>query len=222
VLPQLTGLLDLKALLHRGVRSRTAALPPRSSRCSHGLWIVHVLACHAFSRGWDRAPPNRTRRRMPHEAFPRPESLGRQSFSALSGSEDPCRAPHPKVRSPCRPDPLTARRLLRFRATRRLPATRLVFGPLARPEGRTVAPPPHVFPKEDSTTRTTDSEEPIVATEAAAPESASTPAGRQPRPKAVPTTSRTRPEASFRTSHRFRELESPRDPRPPKGPCTAP
>jgi hypothetical protein len=43
-----------------------------------------------FPRGWGRTPPARIRGRLAPRCVSGPESPKRQSFSALSGSEDPC------------------------------------------------------------------------------------------------------------------------------------
>jgi len=92
-----------------------------------------------------------------------PRALGRQSFSALSGSEDRCNHLCPEAET-------TADRVrsqsedCRAATVASTLRCRMVFGPLARPEDRTVTPPP------DAPRRESDD-----SVAAAAPESASTP-----------------------------------------------
>jgi len=84
-----------------------------------GFWIDHVPACHAFRAGGVQGPAFAPWA-FARGAFPRPERLGRQSFSALSGSEDPC-CRRTRRFGDHRYRPLAARRLLRF-CTARTPA----------------------------------------------------------------------------------------------------
>jgi len=81
-----------------------------------GFWIDHVPACHAFRAGGVQGPAFAPWA-FARGAFPRPESLGRQSFSALSGSEDPC-CRRTRRFGDHRYRPLAARRLLRFYTAR--------------------------------------------------------------------------------------------------------
>lgn len=120
-----------------------------------------------------------------------PRALGRQSFSALSGSEDRCCHPYPEVETTAGWAPLAIRRLPRFPCRQHLsvPDGLWPVGPTRRSNR---GPAAGGSPKGHPTTRrqlrrTADT------TAAAAPESASTPASRQPHPKVVPTTSKTLP-----------------------------
>jgi len=86
-------------------------------------------------------------------AFPGPESPGKAKFLGFVWLRGPMLSPLPEGRDDRRPGPLAIRRLLRSPVARTF-RCRMVFGPLARPEDRTVAPPPDAPRRgsDDSTT----------------------------------------------------------------------
>jgi len=71
--------LDLRALLHRGVRSRIATLPPRSSRCSHGLLDRSRSACHASCADEMRVSPSHSEALAPR-GVPKARTPGKAKF----------------------------------------------------------------------------------------------------------------------------------------------
>jgi hypothetical protein len=94
-----SGIRDLKALLHRGVRSRCAALPLRPSRCSHGLLDRSRPCLPRFRASEMRvslfAPLGEYPRGVPEARAPgKAKSLG---FVWLRGPE---LSPYPRVRRP--------------------------------------------------------------------------------------------------------------------------
>lgn len=121
-----------------------------------GLWIDAFVP--ATQLAWVRSGPHRSPgggcpTRCPHG----PRALGRQRFSALSGSEDPAAAApegsatagaaRSQPEGCCASSPPDTPPSKEQRC-------RMVVGPLARPEDRTVAPPPVMPPKGNPTTKT--------------------------------------------------------------------
>ena len=127
-------------LCRRGVRCLCPALPPCTARCSHGLWIDHVPmpatpfpASDSFRCPFHPAVPYRCGCPVARER------MGRQRFSALSGSERADACCRPEGRPPAGTGSLAARRLLRFRSARSRAPRRGRIGigrkASARPEG---------------------------------------------------------------------------------------
>jgi len=150
----------------------------------------HAPACDAYCVGGVRSPPARTQARRPAARSLGPRALGRQSFSALSGSEDRCCPLYPKAET-------TADRVRSQSEDCCAPLSPAPFGAgwsLARWLDPKIEPWPRrrTLPEGDPTTRRR-LRRTVDTTAAAAPESASTPASRQRHPKVVPTTSKIHP-----------------------------
>lgn len=84
-----------RPLLHRGVRSRAAAFPPRPSRCSHGLWIDAFLPATHTAWAGSGPPPARPASQQTRGAFPGPESPGKAKFLGFVWLRGPMLSPLP-------------------------------------------------------------------------------------------------------------------------------